>query len=64
MGRPVSFKQSDLERAIRAFQRRGLPVAGAEIVNGKIIVLTARPDSTEAPDPLSQWERKHGLDAA
>ena len=37
---PLTFKQTDLLRAIRTFQKAGLPVARAEIDrDGKIVVV-------------------------
>ena len=38
------FKEADLRRAIRTFQKLGLPIARAEIDrDGKIVVVTGRP---------------------
>jgi hypothetical protein len=40
----LTFKQTDLRRAIKAFQKLGLPITGAEIHrDGKIVVMTGRP---------------------
>jgi hypothetical protein len=37
----LTFKETDLRRAIRAFQKAGLPIARAEIDrDGKIVVVT------------------------
>jgi hypothetical protein len=37
------FKQTDLLRAIKAFQKLGLPITGAEIHrDGKIVVMTGK----------------------
>jgi hypothetical protein len=38
---PLPFKQTDLLRAIRTFQKAGLPIARAEIDrDGKIVIVT------------------------
>jgi hypothetical protein len=40
----LRFKETDLRRAIKTFQKLGLPIARAEIdKNGKIVVVTGEP---------------------
>lgn len=48
--RSALFKQADLTRAVKALQRAGLAVSGAEIDQaGKIVILTGRrSEETEA----------------
>jgi hypothetical protein len=46
--RPQTFKQTDLLRPIKTFQKLGLPVARVEIDrDGKIIVVTGEGKSTD-----------------
>lgn len=42
MSRRAALTQADMERAIRAVRRQGLPVSGVEVdpATGKIIILT------------------------
>ena len=60
---PLTFKQTDLLRAIKTFQRAGLSIARAEIDrDGKIVVVVgdenAKTEST-ATD-LDRWLAKQG----
>lgn len=57
MTAPARFSQVDLTRAIRAFEKAGLCVAGARInpATGEIIVLT--PASAPANDTDNPLER-------
>ena len=46
--RPQTFKQTDLLRAIKAFQKAELPIARAEIDrDGKIVVVAGERKSTD-----------------
>jgi hypothetical protein len=61
--RPLTFKQTDLLRAIKAFQKLGLPIAGAEIHrDGKIIVVTGNGNAKaeNAATELDHWLAKQG----
>ena len=52
------FKQTDLLRAIKTFQKAGLPVARAEIDrDGKIIVVTG--EGTQA-GAGNEWDELYG----
>jgi hypothetical protein len=59
--KPARFSQTDLTRAIRAFEKAGLQVAGAEIQpTGTIRILTGEPTAANdagGPNPL---DRLHG----
>jgi hypothetical protein len=49
------FKQTDLLRAIKTFQKAGLPVARAEIDrDGKIVVVTGEANSKEGR--ANEWD--------
>ena len=56
---PVTFKQSDLTRAIKAFLAAGLEVARAEIFkDGRIIIVPGEPTTIAvagAPD-RNEWD--------
>ena len=72
MGAPVTFKSSDLARAVKTMKGAGLMIAGAEITrDGTIRVLTAAAVGTvltpplalpevDVLTPLERWEQKHG----
>lgn len=64
MTRPATFRQSDVERAIKAVRAAGLPVEGVEIVDGRIRVLTTRPAEEKPADPYEDWKRQRGDRAA
>ncbi|MGB8824522.1 MAG: hypothetical protein WCD25_14220 [Pseudolabrys sp.] len=50
------FKQTDLLRAIKTFQKAGLPVARAEIDrDGKIVVVTGEERAKSEADELDRW---------
>lgn len=64
MGAPA-FRQSDVERAIRAIKAVGETVSGVEIKpDGTFRVLTGGNSEPEALTPLQAWEREHGDRAA
>lgn len=54
MGAPQTFKQSDLERAIRAANKAGLPVDSVEITKeGTIrIIVNGEPKVEKRPEPV------------
>lgn len=65
MTRAATFRQSDVERAIRAVQAAGLPVEAVEIVDGRIRVLTTPPSAPLTPaDPFEAWEQSLGGERA
>ena len=50
------FKETDLRRAIKAFQKLGLPIAGAEIHrDGKIVVVVGE-GKTVQESTVNEWE--------
>lgn len=53
MNKPSTFKQTDLQRAIKGVQGCGLPVEGVEITkDGTIRVLTSKAEKLEKrPEP-------------
>jgi hypothetical protein len=52
----LSFKETDVRRAIRAFVKEGLPVQGGRIDrNGNIQVFTGKPDDA-APLTKNEWD--------
>ena len=71
MGSPVTFRASDLARAVKVFLDAGLPVRGAEITrDGRIVVLSGERPAGLTPaepagegaalSPLEAWELKRG----
>ena len=73
MGAPVTFKSSDLARAVQTIKACGLTVGAAEITReGTIRVLTsealvlpaltppAAGSDGDALSPLERWERSRG----
>lgn len=66
MSRPATFRQADVERAIKAAQASGLPVAGCEITpEGTIRILTTPPIKAEVPaDTYGGWKKQRGDRAA
>lgn len=51
----ITFRQADLQRAVKAVQAAGLPVTAIEIApDGTIRVLTSEPAS--ALSPYEQWK--------
>jgi hypothetical protein len=56
---PVTFRQADLTRALRAARAAGLEVAGYEIdpVTGKIVVTTRTEQRPETA--LDEWMAAH-----
>ena len=70
MSRRAVFRQSDIERALKAAQAVGLAVAGYELdADGRLVVFTADgrlPEPIEIGDDLDReladWEADHGKD--
>jgi hypothetical protein len=53
---PLIFKQTDLLRAIKAFQKLGLPITGAEIHrDGKIVVVVGEGKAQDSVTDLERW---------
>lgn len=66
MSRAATFRQADIQRAIKAAQAMGLTVSGYRIdANGTIEVLTG-PQASEqrAPSALEAWRARRGRSAA
>jgi hypothetical protein len=54
--RPQTFKQTDLLRAIKAFQKAELPIARAEIDrDGKIVVVVGE-GKTIQESTVNEWD--------
>jgi hypothetical protein len=54
--KPQTFKQTDLLRAIKAFQKAELPIAGAEIHrDGKIVVVVGE-GKTIQESTVNEWD--------
>ena len=50
------FKEADLRRAIRTFQKLGLPIARAEIArDGKIVVVVGEGNAKSEVTELDRW---------
>lgn len=66
MTKPVSFRQDDLERAIRAALNAGLKPGtfAVEAEGGKVRVLTGVTAQQQHLSPLERWERENGDRAA
>ena len=66
MSRRVAFRQSDLERTVRALKAVGETVEGVDIhLDGSFTVLTAKEAANHEPeDALAAWERENGHRAA
>lgn len=64
MGRPRTFRQADLERAIRAAKKQGLNVCGYKISpTGEIEVLTGSAPTRELT-PFEKWQAEQNGDRA
>ena len=54
--RSLLFKETDLRRAIRTFQKLGLPIARAEIArDGKIVVVVGEGNAKSEVTELDRW---------
>ena len=61
----LTFKRSDLERAIKCAQALGLPVSGFEIApDGTIRVLTSSLSTPQVLSPAEEWRVRNGLRAS
>jgi len=57
---PLSFKQRDLTRALKAVEAAGLTVARAEVdKDGKIVIVPGRPEAGGEQNELDAWINKH-----
>ncbi len=57
----LTFRESDLTRALRATRKAGIAVQRVEIDNGKIIVVVGMPQSARAnDDQRNEWDTVHG----
>ena len=55
MTKPVTFRQSDIERAVKGVTAAGLPVARVEVVDGKIVVIVGNENEPKAKrNPLDR----------
>jgi hypothetical protein len=52
--RRPSFRQRDLERAIKAAEAAGKEVVRVEIEGGKLIIVTSRPGAKPAEE-INEW---------
>jgi hypothetical protein len=57
-GRPCTFVQHDLVRALLAAKKAGIAIQRFEIENGKITVVTGKPEAEQSND-LDKWMEKH-----
>ena len=67
VSRAASFKQADVQRAIKAARAAGLEVGGFTVDprSGAITVLTAKQAEEQvAASPLEEWRRRRGQSAA
>jgi hypothetical protein len=58
MARGPTFRQQDLTRALKAARAAGVDIARFEIENGKIVVVTGKPERKQATD-LDNWMAMH-----
>lgn len=57
--RPSNFRQSDVERAVKAARAAGLDVGGVEVApDGTIRVTTVTPVPSETGDPFDKWKAR------
>jgi len=61
MVRGPTFRQQDLVRALKAARAAGVSIVRFEIENGKIVVVTGKPEAEQVPD-LDKWMAKHHAD--
>jgi hypothetical protein len=54
---PLTFRQSDVTRAVRAVRNAGAEVLRVEVdKSGKIVVVTSVTDKTEPPTERNSWD--------
>jgi hypothetical protein len=53
---PLSFKLTDLERALKGAEKAGLEVQRYEIVPGKITVFAGKPADPQIAQPANEWD--------
>ena len=57
---PRTFKESDAARLVRAVRKAGCEVFLVDAdKDGKITVVTGKPESGEPPTDLDSWMEKH-----
>ena len=63
---PLTFRQSDVTRAIKAVRKAGERAKRVEIdtVTGNIVVLLAAEDEVKPERDRNDWDEIHGQDAA
>jgi hypothetical protein len=59
--RLVTFRQADLQRALRAATSAGLKVVRFEVdpVTGKFVIITDTEAGQQTQSPLDQWMASH-----
>ena len=55
LNRPAPFRKQDVERAIKAAQSSGLPIARIEIEASKIVVVVG--EAPDEPPPENPWHK-------
>jgi hypothetical protein len=59
------FRETELRRALRAFDKEGLPVAGARINrDGCIQVIAGKPEDDSASVSKNEWDGEYGPPSA
>ena len=60
---PFKFRETELRRALRAFDKEGVPVAGARINrDGSIQVIAGKPE--DEGKTKNEWDEKYGPPSA
>ena len=64
--RPLSFRQADVERAVKAALSTGLAVGMVEVTQAGTIRIMTSADATEKPanNPFDKWKVKRNADSA
>lgn len=57
---PLTFKEKDLTRAVRAVKKAGCEVAKAEIENGKMTIVIGKPVEPGGEAPTNEWDEVNG----
>ena len=59
------FLETELRRALRAFDKEGVPVAGARINrDGSIQVIAGKPEDEATDKAKNEWDRNYGPPSA
>jgi hypothetical protein len=53
-----AFRETDVTRAVRAVKKAGVEIVRVEIENGKIVVVTGRPATTDTTS--NEWDEVYG----